>query len=134
MDTITDPSKYRDRTQDWLDHFHARRKRIVSKMITPEVIAEHQRDPRGTGDAHSRDLSEILRYIRNIPSAGKIFIYAVRPFHEYRLARMAGAGGKSEMLGTETFVTEGDAAHAVFMARLNELGLWNSSGGEGYRS
>lgn len=134
MDTITDPSQYRDRTQDWLDFFHTRRKRIISRMITPDIIAEHGRDPRGTGTAHSRDLSEILRYIRNIPSTGKIFIYAVRPFHEYRLARMAGAGGKTEMLGTETYSTEGEAAHAVFLARLRELGLWGAGTGAGDRS
>jgi len=134
MDTITDPTTYRDRTQDWLDYFHTRRKQIISKMITPEIIAEHERDPRGTGDAHSRELSEILRYIRNIPSAGKIFIYAVRPFHEYRLARMRGAGGKTEMLGNATFGTEGEAAHAVFIARLTELGLWSSSDSAGDRS
>jgi branched-chain amino acid transport system permease protein len=126
MDTITDPSKYRDRTRDWFDFFHSRRRQIIAQMITPEVIEEHKRDPRGTGGAHSRELGEVLRYIRNIPSDGKTFIYAMKPFHEYRLARMAGAGGTTQLIGNEIFKTEGDAAHAVFMSRLAELGLWNS--------
>lgn len=122
-----DPSKYRDRTRDWLDFFHSRRRQIIARMITPEVIEAHKRDPRGTGGAHSRELGEVLRYIRNIPSDGKTFIYAVKPFHEYRLARMAGAGGTTQLIGNEIFKAEGDAAHAVFLSRLGELGLWNSS-------
>ncbi|BCH67864.1 hypothetical protein GOZ97_20820 [Agrobacterium vitis] len=121
---ITDPSHYRDRTEDWSGYFNQRRKDIIRKMVTPELIAEHERNPRGNGDSHSRDLSEVLRYIRNIPSSGKIFIYAVKPFREYRLARMGGPGITTELMGNETFSNENDAAHAVFSARLQELDLW----------
>ena len=122
---ITDPSKYRDRTQDWLGYFHDRRKKIIRGMITPDLIREHERNPRGNRNAHSRDLSEVLRYIRNIPTTGKIFIYAVKPFQEYRLARMGTPGGTTEMMSSEKYATEGEAAHAVFMARLRELDLWD---------
>lgn len=123
---LTDPTKYRDRTEDWFWYFHERRKKIIHEMITAELISEHQQNPRGNGAAHSRELSEVLRYIRNIPTTGKIFIYAVRPLQEYRLARMCEPGGTTEMMGNETYATENDAAHAVFMARLKELGLWSS--------
>jgi hypothetical protein len=120
---ITDPSKYRDRTEDWLGYFLDRRKKIIRGIITPDLIGEHERNPRGNRNAHSRDLSEVLRYIRNMPTTGKIFIYAVKPFQEYRLARMCAPGGTTEVMGSETYATEGEAAHAVFMARLRELGL-----------
>jgi hypothetical protein len=123
---LTDPAKYRDRTEDWFGYFHERRKTIVHKMISAELIAEHQQNPRGNSATHSRELGEVLRYIRNIPTTGKIFIYAVRPFQEYRLARMCEPGGTTEMMGNEIYATENDAAHAVFMARLKELGLWSS--------
>jgi hypothetical protein len=129
--SITEVAKYRDRTADWSRHFHERRKAIIRRMITPELIAEHERDPRGNSSAHSRDLSEVLRYIRNIPTAGKIFIYAARPFHEYRLARMCAPGGTTEMVGSETYATENEAAHAVFMTRLADLGLWGESAEKG---
>ena len=121
---IADVSTYRDRTEDWFRHFHNRRKKIIRGMITPELIREHERDPRGNSSAHGRDLSEVLRYIRNSPSVGKIFIYAAKPFHEYRLARMCAPGGTTEIVGSRTYETEDAAAHAVFIARLEELGLW----------
>jgi hypothetical protein len=128
--SIKDPKQYRDKSVDWMTFFADARRRELSSLITPELLAEHLNDPRGLARPTSDSLQKVLNYLHNLPTSGKSFAYAVKPHDEYWLGIMHERGAPPTLYRQSTFGTERDAVHAVFVHRLTALGLMAKCGQE----
>ena len=120
---IDDPGKYRDRTGDWMAFFNDVRSRELSAMLSPEIIEEHRKDPRGQETRHSEILQQILNHIHNMPTDGKSFAYAEVPHRAYKMGIMHARGVPPTMFHDTVYASEKEAVHAVFLQRLEQLGI-----------
>jgi branched-chain amino acid transport system permease protein len=102
----------------------ARRREIragLEAILTPDVVDEHRRQPRGR---HSPALALVLAYLRQAPVAGKLVAYASVPGLEWRILRLSGQPGvPPDASDPRTFDSEDQVAHEIFLIRLDELGL-----------
>lgn len=120
---IEEPTKYQDKTGDWMAFFNEVRSRELSAMLTPEIIAEHKDDPRGQETRHSEVLQQILNHIHNLPTDGKSFVYAEVPHHKYKMGIMHARGIAPTIFHDTVYSNEKEAVHAVFLQRLEQLGI-----------
>jgi branched-chain amino acid transport system permease protein len=97
-----------------------RRMRVaIGPLLTAELIAEHRRDPVGH---HSDALKRVLNYFRRSPALTPYVVICTRPFQEWRVARLTGVRGQSPVLvDQQTFNSEAEAMHAVFLKRVEEV-------------
>jgi hypothetical protein len=94
---------------------------ILEATITPDLVDEHRRHPRGR---HSPALALVLAYLRQAPVAGKLVAYASVPGCEWRILRLSGQPGvPPDASDSRTFDSEDQVAHEIFLTRLDELGL-----------
>lgn len=102
---------------------------ILEATITPEVVEEHRRSPKGR---HSPALALILAYLRQAPITGKLVAYASFPGREWRILRLSGQpGAPPDASDRRTFDSEDQVAHEIFLTRLDELGLSGHREGTG---
>jgi branched-chain amino acid transport system permease protein len=120
---LRDPGSYRDKSADWLDFFARARRRELSGLITPDLIREHCEDPRGGESRHSAALQDVLNYLHNQPMDGKAFVYASVPYQKYYLGTMRVRGTAPTIMTDREFSDEREAVHALFIRRLESLGL-----------
>ena len=121
---VSDPGRYRDRTEDFMEMWHARRRAQVRALVTDELLAEHYADPEGEVNQHSGELVQVLNYVRTIPTVGKDFAYMTVPFEEYRIGLISPRGAEVTFPDDDrTFATVRDAVHARFIRRLVRFGL-----------
>jgi branched-chain amino acid transport system permease protein len=100
---------------DW----DAKQRERIKALITDELIEEHRAKPLGQ---HSDALERVLNYFRRQPLPGKYVIVATEPWKEYKLGVLSGVRGKTaEILDDETFATEEEAMHGVFLRRVRDL-------------
>ncbi|HTX62880.1 MAG TPA: hypothetical protein VMD28_04540 [Acidimicrobiales bacterium] len=97
--------------------------RQLLDLLTPELVEEHRRSPVGR---HSPALAQVLAYLRQMPTEGKLAIYSPRAA-PLRVLRLSGVQGKPhDDLGPAGAqpdgVAEDVAAHDVFLRRLRALG------------
>ncbi len=121
--SLTDPDAYRDRTADWLEVFHARRREALGRLVTPELLELQRTNTEPETVEHLSELHLVMNYVRLLPAVGKAFVYAEEPYRRYRLGRMTGRGVPAEIRDDEVFETERDAQHAVVRMRLRENGF-----------
>jgi hypothetical protein len=115
----SDPSKLRDHNTDWLNYYWKRRAGEVLKLVTSELIAEHQRNPEQWLGRHSNALHEVLNFMRYKPILGKEYAYAIEPYKKYRLGRVVERGTKGQWIDDTIYDSEQAAIHAIFLIRLN---------------
>ena len=120
---LRDPGGYRDKSADWLDFFARQRQRELSIAITPELIQEHREDPRGGESRHSPALQDVLNHVHNQPTDGKTFVYVAVPYQKYYLGIMRARGTAPTIMRDREFSSEQEAIHALFVHRLESLGL-----------
>ena len=97
--------------------------RRVRALVDPEIIAEHRADPFGH---HSPALLEILHFLRRNPDPALARYLLVRAGDppEWRVGRRGPRpGAPVEPVGGERFPSRAAAEHAVFLRRLDDLGL-----------
>ena len=100
---------------DW----DATQRERIKALITDDLIEEHRAKPLGQ---HSDALERVLNYFRRQPVQGKYIIVATTPWREYRIGVLSGVRGKTaEILDGETFATEEEAMHGVFLRRVRDL-------------
>src|ERR1700744_4259303 len=109
-------------SQDALDAvvgepFHAKLRASLRPLITPEVIAEHRRNPLGQ---HSDPLQRLLNYFGAMPIDGKLVTEHDGADHWY-VSRLSGfpAVRADRILGP--FDSEGEAMETVFRRRLTDV-------------
>lgn len=118
---ISSPGQCRDHSVDWFAYFDHRRGREILDMIDEQLIEEHSSNPlQGIGH-HSATLQIVLNYFRNAPIIGKEFVYVVNPYKEYRVGVVTLRGEAAGLLNDNTYSSEEQAVHAVFMARVDKL-------------
>lgn len=121
--SITQPSEERNGVAEWLDYFTRRRVGELREMVTPAVLAEFRADPHGAR-GRSKALAQTLNFLRMQPIEDRVFAYAEVPFGRYRLGSMhAERGLPPEIDESRVFATEEEAIYAVFVRRLELLGL-----------
>lgn len=100
--------------------FHKRLRDHLKTLITPELIAEHQRDPLGH---HSDALARVLNYFRRGEQADKYIIHRMVPAEErFRIMALAGTRGMPpRVVDDREYTNINEAYHAVFLLRVNDL-------------
>ncbi len=91
-------------------------------LVTPELVAQHRRNPRGP---HSHELTLVLNFVRGPAFAmdRKPFVHLRQPYNEYGLALMTGRGEPAVLLEDTSYSSEREAIHAAFLQRLAAYGL-----------
>lgn len=92
------------------------------------LIDEHRNNPIGVagkgggpGVGHSADLVRVLDKFRRAPQAGKYCRVCTKPHVEWRIGILSGVRGKPIEVLPETFASEDDCEHAIFVKRIDEL-------------
>jgi len=116
VDQIDD---FTDRAEIALARWDARARAAVRRLLTSDVIAEHQRDPRGH---HTDTLKRVLDYFRRSSALTPYVVICTKPFWEWRVARLSGVRGQPPVfIDEQTFKSEAEAIHAVFLKRVGEV-------------
>lgn len=123
---LKEPTRYRDKTMDWMAFFAEARASALRPLITRELLAEHAEDPRGEDTPHSQALQAVLNYLHNMPTDGKSFAYAELPYQRYRVGVMQARGMSPVFQEDRVYASEREAVHAVFLQRLKAHGLLDS--------
>lgn len=120
--TLTDPMRYRDKSEDWMEEFRRRRIADIRQLVTPELVEAHRQNPRGP---HHHELNLVLNFVRGPahPMERKSFVFLKNPYDSYGLALMAGRGEPAEVVEGAEFPSEADAVHGAFLQRLQAHGL-----------
>lgn len=104
--------------QVYVDWDRKQREKIKA-LITDALIAEHAAKPLGQ---HSDALERVLQYFRRQPQAGKYIIVMTKPWSEYRVGVLSGVRGEvATILDDETYSSEDEALHGIFMRRVRDL-------------
>jgi len=91
----------------------------LKKLVSPEIIDEHERCPLGQ---HSEPLERLLLYFRRAPQDDKYAIVVVDPFKAYRIVALSGVRGVAPRTVEERIYPSQEAAyHGVFMRRVQDL-------------
>ncbi|VFU08769.1 branched-chain amino acid ABC transporter permease [Methylocella tundrae] len=91
----------------------------LKALISPELIAEHERSPLGQ---HSEALERLLLYFRRAPQADKYAITVVEPFKAYRIVALSGHRGVApRVVEDKIYASQNDAYHGVFLRRVQDL-------------
>lgn len=94
----------------------------LATLVTAEIVEEHRRSPSGH---HSPALAQILTFLRQAPTEGKLAAYAVVPHKQWQVVRLSGVQGvPHDMADPRRYDSEEAVAHEIFLRRLDELGLW----------
>jgi len=102
-----------------LARWDARTREAVRCLLNADLIAEHQRDPRGH---HSDTLERVLGYFRRSSKLTPYVVICTEPFREWRVARLSGVRGQPPVFVDEQrFNSEAKAIHAVFLRRVDEI-------------
>jgi branched-chain amino acid transport system permease protein len=116
---MSDPINAADRDPVVLARWETRMRLAVRDLLTDQIIAEHQRDPRGD---HSDTLKRVLNYFRRSSTLTPYAVICTQPYRQWRLARLSGVRGHGPRLADDrTFTSEADAMHAVFLVRVDEV-------------
>lgn len=109
-----------DKQELYFRRFNKRLRERLKPMITPELIAEHKRDPLGH---HSDALARVLNYFRRGEMADKYIIHRMNPgVEKFRIMAVSGVRGMPPRVVDDREYTEiNDAYHAVFLLRVNDL-------------
>lgn len=96
--------------------FNARVANEIRALITPELIAEHKRQPLGRqGDA----LTRVVNFFRHPP---KYALYSPVPMREWVVIAVPIApGAPPAPLDGTVYTSEADALHAVFLRHVADL-------------
>lgn len=92
---------------------------FLKRLITPEIIEEHQQKPLGQ---HSEALERVLTYFRRQPQLDKYAITVIEPFKAYRLVALSGVRGVApRLVEDKTYTSPNEAYHALFLRRVQDL-------------
>jgi branched-chain amino acid transport system permease protein len=116
---MSDLNNVTDRDSVVLARWERRMRLAICDLLTGQVIAEHQRDPRGD---HSDTLKRVLNYFRRSSTLTPYAVICTQPYRQWRVAQLSGVRGHGPVLDDDrTFTSEADAMHAVFLKRVDEV-------------
>lgn len=110
-----------DRQLVYFQRFDTRMRARLRKLITPELIAEHQAKPLGQ---HSDTLERVINFFRRAPMPNKYVIRRNGAFVTGTFSILAFSdqpGQPPRVVDDKPYATVNEAYHAVFLLRLNDL-------------
>lgn len=108
-----------DKDQIFARRFDKMQRDFLKRIVTPEVIAEHQRRPLGQ---HSEALERLLIYFRRQGQVDKYAILVTREFESYKIVGLSGHRGTAPRLVEDrAYPSINDAYHALFLRRIQDL-------------
>lgn len=108
-----------DKQTIYVDRFDRQLREELKKLVTDELIAEHQRTP---GGRRSDVLERVLTYFRRAAVADKYAIVAEKPFAAYRIVALSGQRGLApRLVDDQVYATPEEAQHGVFLKRIRDL-------------
>lgn len=108
-----------DRQLQVHEHWSAKQRHAIAALVTGELIEEHRSRPLGQ---HSDDLERVLQYFRRQPQDGKYIGVMTKPWAEYRIGVLSAVRGEAaRILDDETFSTEEEVLHGIFLRRVRDL-------------
>ncbi|MGI9357674.1 MAG: branched-chain amino acid ABC transporter permease [Rhizobiaceae bacterium] len=109
-----------DKQELYFRRFNKRLRERLKKLISPELIEEHRRDPLGH---HSDELARVLNYFRRGEMADKYVIHRMVPAEEkFRIMAVSGERGMPpRVVDDREYGDIKEAYHAVFLLRVNDL-------------
>lgn len=94
-------------------------KEEILPRIDEEIIAEHHENPIGQ---HSDDLERVLTYFRRQPLEDKYLLIETEKFEEWVIGKTTGVRGEPpEIVSQETYSSQKEADHALFLKRVEKL-------------
>ncbi|WP_018099321.1 hypothetical protein [Sinorhizobium meliloti] len=122
MAGISDPTRYVNKE---VEHFHpvhhALRRKHMRKLVTPEIIEEHRRNPLGyRPHFHSWPLHHLLGYFRTQPDSAYLMPYQYPDKATFGIA-VSRRGEQPVVMRGKVFETLDEARHAIFEIRVAEL-------------
>ena len=100
-----------------LERYHSRMRERLRPLVTPAVVAEHQRNPFGhPGD----DLRRLLTYFGNLPAVGKL-ITEHDGAERWYVCRRAGAPPAHAERVAGPFDDQAEAVHVIFRRRVADV-------------
>ena len=116
MPEIAAPVPDQDRL--YRDRFEARLRTELARLITPELIEEHRRQPVGQ---HSDDLERVLRYLRSRPGENKHVLFEIEPDRVFKIVALSGRRDLPPSdVDDRIFTARAAAIHALFELRVRE--------------
>jgi branched-chain amino acid transport system permease protein len=108
-----------DKDQVYFARFDKMQREFLKRLVCPEVIEEHRRQPMGQ---HSEALERLLLYFRRHPQEDKYAIEVLEPFKAYRIVAFSGQRGVApRVVEDKVYPTESEAYHGVFVRRVQDL-------------
>ena len=109
----------KDKDEVYRRRFDKMQREFLKTLVTPEVIAEHQRSPLGQ---HSEALERLLVYFRLQPQVEKYALAVIDPFKAYRIVALSGQRGvPPRVVEDKIYKSQEEAFHGVFMRRVQDL-------------
>ena len=100
--------------------FDKQRREELKKLVTPEILEEHRRDPSGV--RHSDALMRLLVHFRSASIVDKYALRVDEPFKRYRLIALSGLRGvPPRLVDDRVYPSLPEAFHAVFLKRCQDL-------------
>lgn len=91
----------------------------ILPRIDDEIIQEHQENPIGQ---HSDDLERVLTYFRRQPVEDKYILIEVEKDQAWKIGKTTGVrGDPPEIVDDQTFESQEEAEHALFLKRIDDL-------------
>ena len=110
---------HRDRDLIYQERFDARLRAHLRTLVTPALIEEHRASPLGQ---HSDDLERVLNHFRRSSLDGKYVLFELEPNRKYKIMVTAGrSGGLPRDLDGRVYTDKNEAAHAIFLRRVDAL-------------
>jgi branched-chain amino acid transport system permease protein len=99
--------------------FDKMQREYLKRLVCPEVIEEHRRQPLGQ---HSEALERLLLYFRRHPQEDKYAVECLEPFKAYRIVAFSGQRGVApRVVEDKVYASETEAYHGVFLRRVQDL-------------
>ena len=110
---------HHDRDRVYHERFDARLRAHLRTLVTPALIEEHCASPLGQ---HSDDLERVLNYFRRSPLDGKYALFELEANRRYKIVSFTSrSGGLPEDLDGTIYTDKNEAAHAIFLRRVDAL-------------
>lgn len=108
-----------DKDQLYFRRFDKIQRDYLKRLITPEIIEEHRRQPLGQ---HSEALERVLLYFRRTKMEDKYALHRAGPQGPYKIIAFSGTRGVSpRIVDDREFATVDEGYHGVFMRRVHDL-------------
>jgi branched-chain amino acid transport system permease protein len=108
-----------DKDRLYFQRFDKMERDYLKRLIKPEIIEEHRRQPLGQ---HSEALERVLLYFRRAKMEDKYALHSASPRGPYKIIAFSGVRGVSpRLVDDREFKTLDEGYHAVFMRRIHDL-------------